>query len=64
MSTLFELDRAVSAPGTRGEKGTGLGLYLCRDIVSRHGGTVTVDSNPGEGTSFHFTLPTVPHAAP
>jgi PAS domain S-box-containing protein len=57
MATLFELDRTVSAPGTRGEKGTGLGLYLCRDIVERHGGTVTVDSAPGEGTSFHFTLP-------
>ncbi|MBY0511117.1 MAG: PAS domain-containing sensor histidine kinase, partial [Rhodospirillaceae bacterium] len=57
MATLFELDRTVSAPGTRGEQGTGLGLYLCRDIVERHGGTVTVDSAPGQGTSFHFTLP-------
>ena len=57
METLFELDRTVSALGTRGEKGTGLGLYLCRDIVARHGGAVTVDSAPGKGTSFHFTLP-------
>lgn len=57
MATLFELDRTVSAPGTRGEQGTGLGLYLCRDIVERHGGAVTVDSAPGHGTSFHFTLP-------
>jgi signal transduction histidine kinase len=57
MATLFELDRTVSAPGTRGEKGTGLGLYLCRDIIARHGGSVTVESAPASGTSFHFTLP-------
>jgi signal transduction histidine kinase len=57
MANLFELDRTVSAPGTRGEKGTGLGLYLCRDIIGRHGGSVTVDSSPSDGTSFHFTLP-------
>lgn len=57
IANLFELDRTVSAPGTRGERGTGLGLYLCRDIVSRHGGTVTVESSPGSGSAFHFTLP-------
>src|SRR5262249_55487473 len=57
LANLFELDRTVSALGTRGERGTGLGLFLCRDIVTRHGGTVTVDSTPGAGTSFHFTLP-------
>ena len=57
VATLFELDSTVSVPGTRGEKGTGLGLYLCRDIIGRHGGSVFVDSAPGAGTSFHFTLP-------
>jgi PAS domain S-box-containing protein len=57
LANLFELDRTVSAPGTRGERGTGLGLYLCRDIIVRHGGAVTVDSEPGSGTSFHFTMP-------
>ena len=56
-ANLFELGRTVSAPGTRGERGTGLGLYLCRDIISRHGGTMNVESVPGAGTSFHFTLP-------
>ena len=60
LANLFDMERTVSAPGTRGERGTGLGLYLCRDIIARHGGVVTVDSTPGAGTSFHFTLPTVP----
>ena len=37
--------------------GTGLGLFLCREIASRHGGDVTVRSTPGEGSEFRLTLP-------
>lgn len=54
---LFNIGRKVSMAGTRGERGTGLGLFLCRDIVARHGGTFTVDSAVGRGTAFRFTLP-------
>ena len=54
---LFDLRVATSKVGTAGESGTGLGLYLCRDIVERHGGSIVVDSELGRGTSVHFTLP-------
>jgi signal transduction histidine kinase len=38
-------------------EGTGLGLYICRSIVSDHGGTIWVESTPGEGTIFRIRLP-------
>jgi len=39
-------------------KGMGMGLTLCRRIVDRHGGTITVESTPAQGSTFVITLPT------
>jgi signal transduction histidine kinase len=44
---------------TSREAGTGLGLALCRKVIDDHGGTIEVDSTPGEGTEFVLTIPKV-----
>jgi len=54
---LFKIDAFHSTPGTHNEKGTGLGLLLCKEFVELHGGSIRIESEAGKGSKFTFTLP-------
>ena len=53
---LFRIDMSFSTKGTQQEKGTGLGLALCKEIVNIHGGEIKITSKIGSGTKVIFTL--------
>lgn len=59
LQSLFNLDRNETTKGTAGESGTGLGLILCHEFIKKNGGKIWVESIPGEGSTFYFTLPIV-----
>ena len=50
-------ERFVQAPGEKASGGSGLGLAIAREVVEAHGGTIRVESAPGMGATFSFTLP-------
>lgn len=54
---LFTSTEITSTPGTENEKGTGLGLKLCYELVLINKGTISIDSKEGEGACFSITLP-------
>ncbi len=57
LSNLFRIDARVQRVGTAGEKGTGLGLILCKEFVERHGGSIRAESVKGKGSRFTVSLP-------
>jgi len=59
-SRVFEKFYRVDPQMTRGVGGTGLGLYICNELVGRMGGHIWLESKPGEGSTFLFELPAAP----
>lgn len=57
LGKLFNIDEPYKTTGTGGEKGTGLGLLLCKEYLEKNNGTVRVESEPGKGTAFTVILP-------
>ncbi|MBA3714380.1 MAG: sensor histidine kinase [Pyrinomonadaceae bacterium] len=57
LARLFNKYGQARSRATRGETGTGLGLYIARQLVEMHGGTIDVQSEVGKGSTFSFTLP-------
>lgn len=57
IAKLFRIDAKHSTKGTADEKGTGLGLILCKEFVEKNGGRIGVQSEVGQGSVFYFTLP-------
>ncbi|NCA85929.1 MAG: PAS domain S-box protein [Clostridia bacterium] len=59
MPKLFEAESTYSTVGTKQERGTGLGLIVCREFVERNGGKIWAESTHGKGSTFYFTLMSV-----
>lgn len=64
VAKLFHIDANIKSLGTENERGTGLGLLLCKEFVDRHDGNIEVHSQLEQGSEFKFTLPLSKNSVP
>ncbi len=57
ITTLLNENIVESTQGTEGEKGSGLGLSICKNFIKAHNGNFWIESEKGKGSTFHFSLP-------
>ena len=57
LQKIFQIDTKHKTLGTNKERGTGLGLILCKEFVEKHKGEINVNSTPNEGSQFFIRLP-------
>ncbi len=57
LDSIFRIDIQHHETGTSGERGTGLGLIVCKEFVEKNGGSLWAESVEGQGTTFFFTVP-------
>lgn len=61
LKRLFKVNESVKTYGTNQESGTGLGLILCKEFIEKNGGTISITSEVGSGTTVTFTIPLFGH---
>jgi signal transduction histidine kinase/tetratricopeptide (TPR) repeat protein len=57
LDKLFNVDSNIKTRGTNNERGTGLGLVICKEFVNFHNGQIWAESEVGKGTTFYFSIP-------
>jgi len=59
LEKIFDLSQGYTTPGTEDEKGTGLGLILCKEFIEYNNGEMLVESEKGKGTTVFMKLPAI-----